>query len=67
MDPLSNVEAAFSRAFKRETGLSPAAWRRARQGLTISTDADTFQIASQDAPRPRKGPSPPVLERSLSS
>jgi AraC-like DNA-binding protein len=23
-------EAAFSRAFKRETGLSPAAWRRAR-------------------------------------
>jgi len=25
-------EAAFSRAFKRETGLSPAAWRRARGG-----------------------------------
>ena len=25
-------EAAFSRAFKAETGLSPAAWRRARQG-----------------------------------
>ncbi|HKG92468.1 MAG TPA: AraC family transcriptional regulator [Gemmatimonadaceae bacterium] len=25
-------EAAFSRAFKREAGLSPAAWRRARQG-----------------------------------
>lgn len=25
-------EAAFSRAFKRETGLSPAAWRRARHG-----------------------------------
>lgn len=25
-------EAAFSRAFKRETGVSPAAWRRARQG-----------------------------------
>ncbi len=25
-------EPAFSRAFKRETGLSPAAWRRARQG-----------------------------------
>ena len=23
-------EAAFSRAFKRETGMSPAAWRRAR-------------------------------------
>jgi len=57
-------EAAFSRAFKRETGLSPAAWRRARQGLTISSNADTFQIASQDAPRPRKGPSPPDLRRS---
>lgn len=27
-------EAAFSRAFKRETGLSPAAWRRARQLAT---------------------------------
>jgi AraC-like DNA-binding protein len=26
-------EAAFSRAFKRETGASPAAWRRARQGV----------------------------------
>jgi AraC-like DNA-binding protein len=25
-------EAAFSRAFKQETGVSPAAWRRARQG-----------------------------------
>ena len=25
-------EAAFSRAFKRETGVSPAMWRRARQG-----------------------------------
>jgi AraC-like DNA-binding protein len=25
-------EAAFSRAFKRETGQSPAAWRRDRQG-----------------------------------
>ena len=25
-------EPAFSRAFKRETGVSPAAWRRARQG-----------------------------------
>ena len=29
-------EAAFSRAFKRETGLSPAAWRRARAGDTSS-------------------------------
>ncbi|MDQ2767489.1 MAG: AraC family transcriptional regulator [Gemmatimonadota bacterium] len=27
-------EAAFSRAFKRETGVSPAAWRRARSGDT---------------------------------
>jgi AraC-like DNA-binding protein len=25
-------EAAFSRAFKRETGLAPAAWRLARRG-----------------------------------
>lgn len=25
-------EAAFSRAFKRSTGMSPAAWRKARQG-----------------------------------
>jgi AraC-like DNA-binding protein len=27
-------EAAFSRAFKRETGMSPASWRRARQAVT---------------------------------
>jgi AraC-like DNA-binding protein len=32
-------EAAFSRAFKRETGVSPAAWRRARQ--TQSTSASS--------------------------
>jgi AraC-like DNA-binding protein len=30
-------EAAFSRAFKQETGLSPAAWRRARQVETMAT------------------------------
>jgi AraC-like DNA-binding protein len=30
-------EAAFSRAFKQETGLSPAAWRRARQVETTAT------------------------------
>ena len=29
-------EAAFSRAFKQETGLSPAAWRRARQTETVA-------------------------------
>jgi AraC-like DNA-binding protein len=27
-------EAAFSRAFKRETGMSPASWRRARQAVS---------------------------------
>jgi len=27
-------EAAFSRAFKKATGVSPAAWRQARRELT---------------------------------
>ena len=31
-------EAAFSRAFKRETGVSPAAWRRARQAGANGSD-----------------------------
>src|SRR6266404_5052653 len=30
--------------------------------LTLGADADSVHHASQDAPRPRKGPSPPVME-----
>ena len=33
-------EAAFSRAFKRETGLSPAEWRRTRQDASPSSVVD---------------------------